>query len=272
MSTNKTGPAVPLLFLIPVLALCVRPASAQVLTYEFNDTLAADQAGGPALTATDPLASNSFTTDTVFGNTRTVYSTVGNTTPLQQAGLTLDTTGQLTADNIYSVVLITETTEGDNAWRRLEDVQNRQSDDGFYVDPNNQLDIFPVTGASAPFVKNVYHDVVLTVDNGTVQAYLDGILDFTASTTVMDINNPGNLINFYLDNVTGGGQGEYSNANTALIELYNSALTQSQVTTQFDNPFPAQQIPNGTPEPGALALFGGMIVSGLACARRKRAS
>ena len=238
-------------------------AQAQVVTYQFNNTFASDQTGQPALTANDPLGSNAFEDATVFGQMRRVYHTVGNGTPSQQSGLTLDTTGLIPANN-YSVVLVTQTI-GASGWRRLIDVQNRQSDNGFYVDPNNHLDVYPVAAGTTPYTAGDYHVVTLTDSNsGTVNAYLDGSLEFTANTTVMDINNPGNLLNFYLDNVVGGGIGEYSDARTALIEVYDRVLSSSEVTTLSANPFPA-----AVPEPGAIALGMGMLVTGAGFLRRK---
>ena len=52
-----------------------------VATYNFDNTLAADEGGAPALTAIDPLGLNSFMTDTVFGDTRTVYRFDGSDFP-----------------------------------------------------------------------------------------------------------------------------------------------------------------------------------------------
>src|SRR5207245_2509816 len=109
-------------------------ASAQAnlaATYFFNDTLAAQQGGVPALTATDPLGANAFLTDTVYGQSRRVYAFNGNASPPnQQAGLTLDTTSLITPTN-YSVEMVFEFSGGTNAWRRILDVENRQSDAGF---------------------------------------------------------------------------------------------------------------------------------------------
>jgi hypothetical protein len=259
-----------------LLVLSALPALAQTpaATYLFNNTLAAEQGGAPALVSVDPLAANGFTTATVLGSPRTVFQWNGNATPTEQAGLTLATTGLIPADN-YSVEMLFLFTDGNNAWRRIIDVENRQSDSGFYVDPSNNLDIFPVSGSSAAFTNNVFHHVVLTNDTaGTVTAYLDGAEQFNRVTDLMDVNNgnnPGLLMNFFLDNVVAGGQGEFSDGQIALLRLYDSVLTPSQITALAGNPFPAPAA-GGIPEPGTLALFapGLLPLLGLV-ARRRRA-
>src|SRR5947209_3349849 len=83
----------------------LQPAHGIVTTYLFNNNLSAQESGAPALTAVDPQATSGFQTDTVFGQSRTVYNFIGNTTPAQQAGLSLDTTGRIPANN-YSVEMV----------------------------------------------------------------------------------------------------------------------------------------------------------------------
>jgi len=248
--------------------LVTRTAFSQVAvaTYQFNNTLSAQQGGVPALVATDPLGLNGFGTDTVFGNSRTVYSFNGNNVPTnEQAGLTLDTTG-LVSNTVYSAELVFKFTERDGAWRRIIDVEDRQSDNGFYVDPSNNLDIFPVAGSSAAFTTNAYHHVVLTDSGGVAKAYLDGSLQLTAIPTVMDINNAGDLMHLFLDNVVGGGQGEFSDGSIALFKLYNQELNAAQIRVLADDPFGTAAVP----EPGTYALLAGMFVPGAALLIRRR--
>jgi hypothetical protein len=160
-----------------MIASCASPllAATAVATYQFNTTFAADQPGAPALVPTDPLAASAFVADNVFGVNQQVWSYDGNAAPVaQQAGLTLDTNG-LVAPTNYSVDMVFLFTERQNAWRRIIDVENRKSDNGFYVDPANNLDIFPVSGSTAAWTNNVYHHVVLTNNGSTVNTYLDGV-------------------------------------------------------------------------------------------------
>jgi hypothetical protein len=197
--------------------------------YHFNNNLASSIAGAPALVPVDTLGLNSFTNDTVNGSAQPVYSWVGNATPVtQQSGFTLDTTG-LVATNSYSVQMIFKLTQRDGAWRRLMDVENRQSDDGFYVDPGNHLAVYPIISSVTPFTNNVYQNVLLTVGGGVVTAYLNGQQQFSGASTLMNINfnNQGNTMGFFIDNVIAGGQGEFSDGSIALLRVFNGVANPS---------------------------------------------
>lgn len=123
-------------------------APAPVATYRFEDSLAAEEPGVPALVAVDPLGLSGFVTADVFGSSRRVFRMNGNASPpAQQAGLSLNATG-LIAANSYTVEMVLQFVEGNGAWRRILDVQNRSSDNGFYVSPSNRLNVFPVTEAA----------------------------------------------------------------------------------------------------------------------------
>jgi hypothetical protein len=233
-------------------------------TWEFNNNFNADQSGVPALTAVDPEGTSVFQTDTVFGVDRTVWSFNGDdNTPTDQAGLTLNTTGLVNPES-YSVNMILEFTQRDGAWRRLLDTQNRQSDNGFYVDPSNDLDVYPVSGSTAGWDNTVYHDVVLTVDGTTVNAYLDGVSQLSTTTSEMDLDfdpasNPDQLLGFFLDNVVAGGQGEWSPGNIALAQLYDGVLSADDAQALATHPFP---------EPGAALV---LLALPVCCGRRRRA-
>ena len=204
----------------------------------------------------------------MYGQTRNIYNFVGNTTPSEQAGLTLDTTGLLAPDN-YSAELVLKFTQRDGGYRRILDAENRQSDGGFYVDPGNHLQVYPLASGMDAFTTNVYHHIVLT--NGPdniVKGYLDGTLEFTDSTTLMRLDqsdNPNHLLNFFLDNTVGSGQGEYSSGSIALARIYSGVLSDNQVLTLSHAPFNAAS----TPAPGALsvALLG--LVPGVLLLRRQ---
>ena len=222
-----------------------RPANLKA-TYQLNQSFAADQPGAPALTPVDPQVASAFVPDSVLGTARTVWAFTGTASPAdQQAGLTLATPGLVNAES-YSVDMVAEFTQGDGAWRRLLDVQGRQSDNGFYVDPSNNLDIYPVSGSTAAFATGVYHHVAMTVDGTAampvLRAYLDGVLQFTSMTSEMDLdadpnNNPGQVLGLFLDNVAAGGQGEWSPGRVAIIRLWDGVLTDAQTAALAATPF-----------------------------------
>jgi len=190
-----------------------------------------------------------FVADTVLGATRTVWAFNGLASPPdQQAGLALVTPGLVNAQS-YSVDMVLELSGGDGGWRRLLDVQDRQSDDGFYVDPSNNLDIYRISGSTAAFTTGAYHHVAMTVDGTAampiVRAYLDGLLQFSSLTSEMALdadpaNNPDQVLGIFLDNIAGGGQGEWSPGRVAILRLWDGVLTDAQAAALAASPFTAR--------------------------------
>src|SRR5262249_4654619 len=129
-----------------VLGVCLAQGATPVATYRFNNSLAAEEPGAPSLVSVDPLGRNGFEDATVDGVPTRVFHWQGTANPpTQQAGLTLDATGLVQYNN-YSVELVFEFLEAAQAgggWRRVMDTQNRQSDNGFYVEPGNRLQVYP---------------------------------------------------------------------------------------------------------------------------------
>ena len=231
-----------------------------VATYRFNNSFNADENGVPAIVPTTFLSTSAFIPDVVFGQQRPVWSFDGNAVPAnQEAGLTLDTT-DLVAPNEYSIELVFLFTQRQGQWRRIIDVENRQSDNGFYVDPLNNLSIFPVSSSTAMWTNNVYHHVVLTNDGSTVNTYLDGGAGFATSTGLMNlnnVNNPGYLMHFFLDNIAGGGAGEFSDGRVALVRLWRGVLAAEEVRQLAANLF--------VPEPPTAMI---LVFAVLATVRR----
>lgn len=206
-----------------------------VATYNFNGTLSADESGVPDLTPLDPLGSNQFQTENVFGTNRTVYRFDGNNTPVnEQAGLVLPAGSLLDGDDAYSVEVIFRFDVNSSTWENIFGVSNRKSDNAFYVAPSGGLQVWPVTAGPDPVTQNEWHHVTLTNDGTNVIGYLDGVFQFNLASTSMNFSrytaeNPDRLIHFFADNVVGGGQGEFADGAVSLIRLYDIALTGEQV-------------------------------------------
>ncbi|MBI3346248.1 MAG: PEP-CTERM sorting domain-containing protein [Burkholderiales bacterium] len=225
------------------MACAAASAATPVASYHFGGTLAADQAGVPALLALDPLGLNGFETATVHGASRSVYRWAGNgEDALQQAGLTLATSGLLADNASYSVALTFEfatTAPFGGGWRRVVDTEGRQSDNGFYVSPDQQLQavqVQPIANGSTTFTTPGFHDVLLSVSpeagQQRVKAYLDGRLEFSTLTDVFTLanpNNPDHLLTLFADNVAASAQQEYANGRIASLALYDGAITPSAV-------------------------------------------
>lgn len=251
------------------LLLCIVPIGAfavpiPVATYNFNNTLAADEGGVPALTAIDPLGLNHFRTETVFGSSRTVYRFDGNNFPgNDQAGLVLSADTLLSAGDAYSVEMIFRFDLNSSSWENIFGVSNRTSDNAFYVAPGGTLQVWPNSLGTNIVTQNEWHHVIMTNDgSGLVTGFLDGVFQaFSSSTTSMDFSaysvaNPNRLIHFFADNVIGGGQGEFASGSISLIRLYD---------IDVGNLPP----PTLVPEPGTLALLG-IGFAGLGLTRRRR--
>lgn len=235
---NKT--AWPIL-LFPALFAASPSASAATLvaSYSFNDSLAANEASAPDLLSIDPLGLNGFETAIVNGQSQRVFHWNGNgSDAAQNAGLQLNASGLVAYDN-YSVELTFEFLEQagyGGGWRRIIDTQNRQSDDGFYVDPANKLFVYPVVSGNTLFTTPGFHNVVLTnyVVNGTreVKAYLDGQLELTSDSDQLNLdnaNNPDHLLHFFVDNLAGPAQQEFADGRIASLKLYEGIIIPTPV-------------------------------------------
>jgi hypothetical protein len=214
-----------------------------VATYNFENSLTANETGSPALIAIDPLSQNGFLSDSVFGETRQVYRFDGNTTSSENAGLYISTLNVFDNNDAYSVEMIFQFEENQSTWENIFGVSNRQSDRAFYVQPNNSLQVWPDESGSEVFTFGNYHHVTLTNDGtGHVTVYLDGVFQFDSQTVSVDFSdysevNPERIIHFFADNVAAGGQNEFSDGRIALIRLYDIELSSQDVRELGDNPF-----------------------------------
>lgn len=272
MHRHRTSHLVILLGSAAAIAFAAPAAAATLVgAYGFNGTFASDQSGGPTLGLIDPTGTSVFGTDTVFGQTRSVFNFNGNTDPATgQSGLTFSPTTALTPDS-YSIALTFKFNERQNAWRRIFDVTGRTSDAGFYVDPGNALDVFPVSGSNVAFNSGQYRNVVLTVNGATVSAYADGQQSFSTTTASLTIG--AFPLVFFADNVLGGGQGEWSSGSIAALRVYDGVLTAAEIAVLNGDPFVDPAPAGAVPEPATWAMmlfgFGGL---GHAMRRRPRAA
>ena len=246
-----------------LLSAHIHAGAGVVATYQFQGTLAADEAGAPALTA---LNSGSFVTDTnVLGQTRTVYERMSaSSDPTLQSALRLDTSSLSLTSNNYAVEVVftfTDTLDprapGTN-FRRIINSHDSSSaeDSGLYLGSRggpSLLDIYQGgSHAGGPdLVNNPYYDLVLSVSPTGEQAYVNGVLAVGYSGLPDAIAS--NFLNFFLDN-EGSSAYEYGNGKVALIRVFNSALTAEDVRllNNDGDPFPAASVP----EPSSVVLLG----------------
>ncbi|MDX2038704.1 MAG: LamG-like jellyroll fold domain-containing protein [Isosphaeraceae bacterium] len=257
------------LLLAPALcALCFQAdaSAGLVATYQFQNSLAADQAGAPALT---PINSGAFVSDTVLGRTRTVYQRYSETNaPASQSALRLDTAPLSLTSNNYAVEIVFTFTDNisGNGWRRVVNSSDPSSmtEPGLHVDATNRLNIWQGIGHAGGFSLSLsaYHHVVLSVSPLGEKAYLNGALavNYAAST-------PDAIATHYLSFFQDNGF-EYANGRVALIRVFDAALSASEVSDLYNggDPFPASSVP----EPSTILTAMLSCVFGIGAALRRR--
>jgi uncharacterized protein (TIGR03437 family) len=223
--------------------LAAQTPASLISSYQFQGNLNPERLGSLPLTAVDPQNANRFVRDTVFGQERQVYEWGGGSASAQQGGL-IYSGRELFNRNSYSLELIFTFTAG-SGYRRVLDISNRTSDDGFYIDQNNRLNWYPAFATTVGATANgQYSHVVLTVNNNLMIVYVNGqeVARSTANFTGGNISptvNPNQLIHLFLDNTASGSTNEWAPGRIALFRVYNSVVTPAQVTTLFNSPFTA---------------------------------
>jgi uncharacterized protein (TIGR03437 family) len=214
-----------------------------ISSYQFQGSLNPEKLGSLPLTAVDPQNANRFVRDTVFGQERQVYEWGGGSASAQQGGL-IYSGRDLFNRASYSLELIFTFTSG-SGYRRVLDIYNRTSDDGFYIDQNNRLNWYPAfANTGGPSANGQYTHAVITVHNNLMIIYLNGQETARSSSTfqggtIPEGANPQQLIHLFLDNTGSGSTNEWAPGRIALFRVYNSTLTAAQVNTLFTSPFTA---------------------------------
>jgi uncharacterized protein (TIGR03437 family) len=205
-----------------------------VSTFNFQNTLTSTQ-GGAALTAANPRNLNQFVTDTVAGQSRTVYE-LSSALPNLNAGLTLNAGGLLNPTT-YSIEMMFTFTERQGTNRRLYDVLNRTSDRGLYVNQNNLFEFSRLTRGTATTNAGQYLHMVMTVAANRAIVYVNGMQDINLSTNSMNIELGNPVLHFFLDNLQDTGLNEFASARVALLKCYTNALTATEAQALAANPF-----------------------------------
>ncbi len=232
-----------LLCLVVSLPNIVFSAPNPVASYYFNDSLNAIESSAPALTAIDPLSTNRFVSDVVFGETRQVYEFKGNVKSIENSGLSFASLNTLNNDDKFSIEMIFQFTENQSTWENIFGMSNRQNDRAFYVQPNGSLQVWPDESGVDSFVFGEYHHVTLTNNgSGKITVYIDGAFQFDSTTETVNFSkysdvNPERMIHFFVDNIVGGGQNEFSNGKVALIRIYDEELNAQDAEEIKNNPF-----------------------------------
>ena len=244
---------------------CAAQAANLEATYLFDGTLLAEESGVPALTAVDPMGLANFGSAQVLGQTRTVYNFAGNTAANQQGGLSLLTSSLINRTS-YSIEMVFDFS-GTSGFRRVLDVKGLSTDNGFYVDPDDKLNIWNGSSHAGGNVSDSgFQHITLTVQGNAIRGYVNGALGLSFNSNVMHLNNTDTL-NFFLDNTAGGGQGEYSGGAIAFMRLYSGALTAIEVASLAAAPLPAQN-PAPVPLPSSVLLLGASVMGSFLLRRR----
>jgi hypothetical protein len=262
--------------LFALLATAAASAASVVAVYDFNNTLnpvsGVGSASASALTVVDPLSVSSFITDTVNGQSRSVYRFDGNSSPATNQGGLQFTNASLMTSNSYSVELYFSF-DAVTGWRRIIDTLDRTSDLGFYV-LNGGLQLYPSNIGVGTFSPNTYYHVILTYSGTQAIAYLNGVAQSTQTTDYYDLPLSG-IISLFLDNTSGPAQTEYSGGKIAWARFYDGVVDASAASAAFTT---AQNFDSGAgggtggggnvPEPSTFALAAAGAL--LALARRRR--
>jgi OOP family OmpA-OmpF porin len=199
------------------------------ITYNFQDTLTAENNAGPKLIR---LGTGYFKMDTITcsNQVRPVYHFDDN------MGLQFD--NNLAGNwfkKSYTIELYFKMDEL-SSWKRVVDYKNRTSDLGCYV-YNGKLNFYNIaTSDTIPFSPKKYQYYTVTRDSLTkrVRVYSSGSsrIDFIDNGDQALLSSA-NVLNFFKDDLI--VQNEASPGEIALLRLTNSALDSATVKSRFSN-------------------------------------
>mgnify|MGYP002778101699 CR=1 FL=1 len=233
--------------------LAAQPRVAPTHAYSLNGSLA-ESAGGPAL-------------ESMGGSVGSTGYAFAPGQGLRLSGLT---------GGVYSIEMVFAL-ERVTGYRKVLDFDDRQSDDGFYV--QNGWATFYRNGAvssdAALFAGGTSAHLVLTRDaDKRITAYVDGVqaLSFV-DTYDTGAFGTGGFLHLLVDDRSTG----YEQAAGFLdwARVYDRALTGEQVRDRFargDDPLGGDTPPpvTTTPEPATVALMGAGLLALCLAARRRR--
>jgi len=235
-------------------------AHASVLgDYRFENSLANSLGAAGSLTAVGPQSGSPYSSVSLYGGTRSVYTTAGTTGVNNNSGLAAGMSGLLTATGDYSIEMVVSL-QSLGGWRKLVDFSNRVSDAGLYVHPSSQLAVYPATSGGGVLSQNTFYYVVFTKAAGVVSGYLNGTGSFSLATNAADFSGGSTTLNFFTDDAA-TGYGEFTNVSVSLLRVRNNALNANEIGALSANPF------TPVPEPSTWFALG---LGGLALARRRR--
>lgn len=193
-----------------------------VADYRFENALSSSVPGAPALVNDGP-GTNTFTTESVDGQSRTVLQFPANN------GVKLSPTTGILSGSSYTIVLLFRY-DTLPSYAKIVDYNNRGQEHGLYYQ-GGQLQYWPDSQISTGVVAaGVYAQVVLTRDSDdSVKGYVDGVEKFSfedlTGKALPDFNQ---ALHFFHDDLQ-GNLIEFSAGAVARIRLYNDALSASEV-------------------------------------------
>ena len=230
-------------------------AQANQGTFLFNNNLNAEEGDVASMTPVDPQSQNFYSSAFLYGSNRTTYNTIGGSGAGNNAGLHLDASSLIAVDNYTLEMVVSQATAG--GYHKLADVSGLTSDSGYYIFPNSTLGVYNVASGTTATNPGTYYYFALTVNStGEVKGYVNGGLEFTTTTTIMN----GNIFDLFLDD-SPTSFNEYSDVSVGLVRLTDSVLSDSEISTLSNNPYEA------VPEPTSIAA---VSLGALALMRRRK--